>query len=161
MCRAIIVLLILLSAPASCFSNTIEGIVTHVSDGDTIHVSIGKKILKVRLYGIDAPERKQRGGYEASMFVKDFILHEQVTLKIKDVDRYKRQVAIVTLPSGEELQDIILQAGHAWVYPRYCKDARCESWGTMEQHAKNEKRGLWKSKAVPPWIWRKTHGGSS
>jgi len=132
-----------------------KGVVLRVSDGDTIRVRTGKEEVKIRLYGIDAPESTQEGGAEATEFLKDLLLSEQVEFYTLDVDRYERQVAIVVLPNGKIVQDILLQTGLVWVYTKYCKVERCSDWKRMEKQAKNKKIGIWAANPVPPWDWRK------
>ena len=130
--------------------------VLRVSDGDTIRVRIGHEEVRVRLYGIDAPESKQSGGGEATDFLTELLLTENITLYTHDIDRYGRQVAIVVLPDGTIVQDKLLQAGLVWVYPQYCKVDRCKDWKRMEKQAKANRVGLWfDNSAVPPWEWRK------
>jgi len=131
------------------------GVVLRVSDGDTIRVRVGNKEEKIRLYGIDAPETRQEGGVEAKNFLEDLLLSEQVTFYTLDVDRYERQVAIVALPSGKIVQDILLQQGLVWVYTKYCKIAKCTDWKRLEKQAKNTRKGVWATNPVPPWEWRK------
>lgn len=90
---------------------TIEGTVTKVSDGDTIHVTDGYGTkVKVRFYGIDAPEteksNKKTGrvskpgqpfGEEAFNALRGKIFRKRVRLEITEIDKYKRSVAIVWL----------------------------------------------------------------
>ena len=133
-----------------------SGTVLRVSDGDTIRVRVDKEEIKVRLYGIDAPESKQPGGREATEFLKDLLLSENVTLYTFDVDRYGREVAIVVLPDGSIVQDQLLKAGLVWVYTKYCKVDKCKDWKRLEKQAKANQAGLWMDdSAVPPWEWRK------
>ena len=149
-------LLLFLLFPSLSLAAPIPGIVLRVVDGDTVSVRVDKEEVRVRLYGIDAPERKQPGGPEAQAFVEDLILTERVTLEQQGKpDRYGRLVAIIVLPDGSILQDKIVQAGHAWVYPQYCKAARCVRWQEMQDEAKRERRGLWGMDARPPWEWRR------
>jgi micrococcal nuclease len=90
---------------------TIEGIVTKISDGDTIHVKddLGSK-LKIRLYGIDAPEteksNKKTGhvskagqpfGEEAWKALEEKIYRKRVKVEIMDIDQYKRMVSVIWL----------------------------------------------------------------
>ena len=137
--------------------------VVEVADGNTITVEprLGGNRVKVRLYGIAAPELRQPHGQAARRCVINAVLYKQVDVQPtqQDKDRYGRLIAVVALPDGTILQEMLLQAGLAWVYPQYCKD--CAEWEAMQAEAKAQKRGLWarkgvEGKAVPPWEWRKT-----
>lgn len=109
--------------------------------------------VKVRLHGIDAPERKQPYGAEAVSFLTLIALNEPVDIMETDIDRYGNTVAIVILDnSGVVLQEALLRAGYAWFYEQDCKS--CEYWRSLEQDAKENKRGLWAGEAMEPWEWR-------
>ena len=130
--------------------------VVSVVDGDTLDVqsSITEERMRVRLYGIDAPERRQEYGPEARNFVNEVVFHAQVEIENINMYRYGRVVAIVTLSDGETLQAALLRAGLAWVWPRYCPD--CVDWEALQKDARTEKRGLWGGIApIPPWEWRR------
>lgn len=133
-----------------------EGVVLRVSDGDTLLVRVEGKEIKVRVYGIDAPEKKQAGGEAAKEFLEEMLLTQRVKLNVIDTDRYGRSVAIIRLPDGVTIQSKLLQAGHAWVYPQYCKREECKAWKDEEQAARSSRVGLWMDKnPTPPWEWRK------
>lgn len=130
--------------------------VVAVTDGDTITVepATGGKRVKVRLYGIDSPESRQPYGQAAKSAVIDTALYKAVDIQTRDKDRYGRIVAIVGTPGGDTLQEILLDAGLAWVYPQYCRG--CSGWYALEEGAKEARRGLWRDgNPVPPWVWRR------
>ena len=133
--------------------------VLRVSDGDTILVRVGKEEIKVRLYGIDAPESKQPGGPEATAFLEDLLLTKKVIIKTLDVDKYGREVAEMSTIDGcilTSVQQEMLKKGLVWVYTKYCKADFCGRWKEIEQQARAEGVGLWKDgEAVEPWVWRK------
>lgn len=141
---------------STCFAHAWQARVVSVADGDTITVEpvVGGERVKVRLHGIDAPEKKQAGGEAARGFVFDAALYKNVEISEQGKpDRYGRAIAIVYLPSGQSLQAELLKNGHAWVYPRYCK--KCTDWEALQDAARKNKRGLWGDEnAVPPWEWR-------
>lgn len=114
-----------------------------VADGDTITVEplAGDEQIKVRLHGIDAPERKQPTGEAARGFVFEIALYKTVEVEEKNVDRYGRLVAVIWLPSGESLQALLLENGLAWVCPRYCRN--CREWEQLQHAAQQNRRGLW------------------
>ena len=138
--------------------------VVDVADGDTITVEprLGGNRVKIRLHGIDAPKLRQPHGQAARRFVINAVLYKLVNVQPtpQGKDRYGRTIAIVDVPGVGILQEMLLQAGLAWVYPQYCKD--CKEWEAMQAEAKAQQRGLWarkgvEGKAVPPWEWRKAH----
>ncbi len=129
-----------------------------VMDGDTITVEPDKggERVKVRLHGIDAPEARQPYGRAAKDFVIKAVLFRSVELQESPQkrDRYGRTVAVVLLPGGESLQAVLLRAGLAWVWPRYC--VNCAAWQAAQDEARLAGRGLWAQTApVPPWEWRR------
>ncbi len=133
--------------------------VVGISDGDTIkvlrvHPDGHKEQVKIRLYGIDCPEKGQAWGKRAKQFTAKLAAGKTVTLIVRDKDRYGRLVADVILPDGCCLNHEIVRAGFAWWYRKYArKDAVLER---LEKEAWVDRRGLWVDKnPVPPWEWRK------
>jgi len=128
--------------------------VTGVTEGDIIRVNHGGKETKIRLWGIDCPEMNQTFGPQAKKFTGDLTAGQTVTLKVLEVDRFKRQVAFVILPDGRNLNHEILKAGFGWWFVRYAKDEKVLE--QLESEAKTAKRGLWAQPyPTPPWEHRK------
>lgn len=154
--------LVLVLAPAVA-AEAWTGRVVHVSDGDTIHVEPvqGGQRVKVRLYGIDCPEKNQPFGSLATAYVFDVALYKRVEVEAKDTDRYGRTVAVIVMPDGSYLQDGLVRNGFAWVYARYCRDKGLKArWSALEKEAVEQRRGLWKEigtkcPPVAPWQWRR------
>ena len=125
-------------------------------DGDTIDVEPfeGGQRVRVRLHGIDAPEKNQAGGELAKGFVFGFLYQNvDVAEQDKSPDKYGRVVVIIHFYNGDTLQAVILRAGFAWVWPRYCKN--CQSWLDLQEDARIFRRGLWStSNPTAPWQWR-------
>ena len=134
-----------------------QGLCVGVSDGDTITVlKDGKTPIKIRLYGIDTPEKKQAFGMKAKLYTSGLVFQQIVMVQTIDIDRYNREVAIITLPDSSLLQTRILESGMAWVYTKYCSAEFRSEWQALEENSKNKKMGLWQDKdAMPPWQWRK------
>lgn len=133
-----------------------QGRVVAVADGDTLTVEpvAGGDRVKVRLWGVDAPESKQPFGQTAKGYVSNATLFKAVTVVPVERDRYGRTVAVVTLSDESVLQERLLRAGLAWVYTQYCQN--CGDWKRLERQAVKEKKGLWAGDGpVPPWKWRK------
>ena len=108
------------SAPAQV-GEVFTSSVTRVADGDTITVTRAGDAVRIRLDGIDTPETNQPFGREASAFLSARVLHQHVTVTVKDVDRYGRFVSRVSV-GGEDLSLALVAAGLAWHYVRYSDD---------------------------------------
>jgi len=148
---------------------TIEGIVTKVSDGDTIHVKddLGSK-LKIRLYGIDAPEteksNKKTGhvskagqpyGEEAWKALDEKIYRKRVKVEIMDIDQYKRMVAVIWL-DGKNINQQTVAEGYAWAYRQYLDRPHASEYIQAEEQARAKRLGLWQqNNPQPPWEFRK------
>lgn len=132
--------------------------VTGVQEGDILRVEQDGKQKKIRLWGIDCPEINQKFGSNAKKFTSDLALGKTVTLKVLEMDAYKRQVAFVILPDGRNLNHELVKAGMAWWFVRYAaKDAELEQ---LEGAAKKSKAGLWAEETpTPPWEHRKHQRG--
>ncbi len=128
--------------------------VIHIADGDTITVlNDTNEKIKIRLNGIDCPEKAQAYGNKAKQFTKDLVQGEMVTIKAYDTDRYGRTIGDVIMEDGRNLNQEIVKAGFAWWYFKYSDD---RALGQLELDAKLAHIGLWKAKnPVPPWVFRK------
>ncbi len=136
-----------------------KGEVVAVADGDTITVDHNGKRVKVRLYGIDTPERSQYFGQNAKTFTSSQIMGKTVEVQEFDTDRYGRTVALVSV-GDLVLNRHLIEYGYAWVYDQYCKHEFCLDWKNLESLARQKKRGLWKNPgAVAPWDYRR--GGTA
>ena len=135
------------------------GRVVGVTDGDTITVLVNKDEHKVRLQGIDAPERKQDFGTKAKQFASDLVFDKDVRVEVVDRDRYGRDVGIVHLADGRILNQELVKAGMAWWYEEYApKD---DTLNALQTAAKRDRRGLWRdADPVPPWEFRKRKRGA-
>ena len=80
-------------ATATLYAEDFTGNVVGISDGDTIRVMHNGAAERIRLWGIDCPESKQPFGTRAKQFTGDLAFEQTVTVRVRDVDRYKRTVA--------------------------------------------------------------------
>ena len=135
-------------------AESITGKVVSVADGDTITVLEDRTQIKVRLHGIDAPEKAQDFGTVSRTFTSDQCFGEEVTVEVTDTDRYGRKVGIVRLADGRVLNHLLVEAGLAHWYEAYApKDATLKR---LQEEAKAAKRGLWsRPDAEAPWEFRK------
>ena len=122
-----------------------------ITDGDTITVLDSKKQeIKVRLWGIDAPEKKQSFGVNAKSSLSFKTFGKYVVLEVKSKDRYGRTVANVYV-GNRWINKELVEDGMAWYYRQYAKSPELEQ---AEHQARSAKRGLWSQQAVPPWEYR-------
>lgn len=149
--RVITVLLVFSFADgrAQSFSGRVVG----VADGDTVDVLRDNRAVRVRLHGIDCPERGQAFGRQAHQYTSKLVFGRTVTVHVRDMDRYGRFVADVLLPDGSSLNRELVRAGLAWHYVRYSTD---KTLARLESEARASRRGLWAdARPVPPWEFRK------
>ena len=131
-----------------------QGKVVGISDGDTITVLHNNTGEKVRLYGIDTPEKRQDFGNKAKQFTSNMVFGKTVEVESVTKDRYGRTVGLVYI-NGQCLNEELVRAGFAWVYIQYCKKNICADWRHLEAAAKANKAGLWsRSNPIPPWEFR-------
>ena len=130
-----------------------------VADGDTITVLDAEKTQhKIRLQGIDAPEKAQAFGAKSKQALYEMVHGKTVQVSFEKSDNYGRILGKVLLDG----QDICLQqikAGLAWHYKKYQNQqplADRDAYSASETAAKNEKLGLWSDpRPVAPWDFRK------
>lgn len=132
-----------------------SGKVVGVAGGDTITVLRGKEQVRIRLYGIDTPEKGQASGNKASQFTSKMVYGKVVEVEVVDTDRYGLTVALVAV-NKQILNEELLKAGYAWVYYQYCHEMICHAWADYQFAAKLDKRGLWSEPSpIPPWEFRR------
>ena len=150
----ILIGLVTLMSTGFAVGESFTGKVVNVTDGDTVVVlRVGNIQEKIRLAEIDCPEKSQAFGQRAKQFTLDQAAQKNVTVEVRDHDRYGRTVGEVYLPDGKSLNRELVRNGYAWWYRRYSKD---ESLGELEAQARTARRGLWSDPAaVAPWDWRK------
>ena len=128
----------------------LSGKVVSIHDGDTITVLQGKQQVKVRLFGIDAPELKQPYGKKSKRFLANLIAGEVVEVEENGKDRYKRTIGTIYL-NDKDINAQMVENGYAWAYRKFSK-----KYTPQESKAKSQKLGLWRDKEpAPPWEWRK------
>ncbi|MCL2459671.1 MAG: thermonuclease family protein [Desulfobulbus sp.] len=132
--------------------------ITRVVDGDTVAARIdgqGQEI-RIRLYGIDAPEKRQAYGQQATQALQSLTSGRKAEMEAMDKDRYGRTVAMIRTDKGKDVNGEMVASGMAWVYPRYCRASVCGRWEMLERSARAAKFGLWRDKnPIAPWEWRR------
>lgn len=152
--RNVSLLFLMLALALNISAQTIKGKVVGISDGDTITIldSLHHKI-KIRLYGIDCPEKGQDFGAAAKKFTSDKCFSKVVHVQTKGKDKYGRTLGVVMLPDRNELNLLLLQNGLAWHYKAFDKSKK---YADAELAARQHKSGLWIVKSpVAPWDFRK------
>lgn len=130
-----------------------------VKDGDTIEILKDGKPLRVRLLGVDAPEKNQDYGTVARQYTADLSFGKRVNLIVDGQDRYGRTIGTILLPDGRSLNHELVRRGYAWHYKAYSHD---ETLAQLEQEARQNRRGLWeKPHPTPPWEFRKSRRAAS
>jgi micrococcal nuclease len=138
-------------------ARSFEGVVTHVTDGDSLWVrpAAGGPPRDIRLQGIDAPEICQEFGTQARDALTARVLHRRVHVESRARDIYQRTLARVSV-DGQDLGAWMVGTGHAWSY-RFHRQSG--PYAAQEMHARNERRGLWAhAGALEPRAFRKRHG---
>ena len=130
-----------------------EAKVIRILDGDTIEVLKDGSPLRVRLHGIDCPERKQDFGSVARQFTGAKTFGRMVEIVPTDTDKYGRTVAKVYV-DGQYLNLMLLAEGLAWWFKKYAPND--DDLAQAEQEARKLKKGLWSHpNPMPPWDFRR------
>lgn len=135
-------------------SADISGRIVRVLDGDTVEVlETDNRLTRVRLAGIDAPEKSQPFGQRSRQELSSLVAQRTVTVTGEDTDRYGRLLGTVWL--GEtDVNAGQIRKGLAWAYRYHGKPARAD-YALLEAEARQHAIGLW---SVPgqtePWRWR-------
>jgi endonuclease YncB( thermonuclease family) len=160
-CLILLVLLVTLDIlgnawliPTLVYAADYTGRVVGVLDGDTLEVLHDQHPERIRLNGIDCPEKRQAYGQKAKHAVSALVFEKEVTLHTHGLDKYRRTIADVLLSDGTNVNQELVKEGWCWWYRKYAPlDAELEK---LEQGARKAKKGLWADpQPVPPWEWRK------
>lgn len=146
--------IVFLATPPLGSSADFPGPVVSVLDGDTIEVLHNTHPERIRLHGIDCPEKGQAYGKKAKQATAALVFGKQVTLQTRGKDKYKRTLAEVILPDGTNVNHTLVKDGWCWWYGKYAPgDLTLEG---LEKDAREAKKGLWADlHSEPPWEWRK------
>ncbi len=138
-------------------STTFEAKVVKIVDGDTITaLDAQNTTIKIRMYGIDAPESKQAFGQKAKQALTTAIATKIVTVIDHGTDIYGRMLGTIWL-DGYDINASMVDSGYAWVY-RFEDNAIVPGYIKYESAAQKEAKGLWAdTNPVPPWQWRQAN----
>jgi micrococcal nuclease len=132
-------------------SQSYNGSIIRVIDGDTYVFQTEEGSFIVRMQGTDAPENNQPFSKESADFLKEYLNKDAVT-KINGTDRYKRRLGTLYV-NGQDINLLTIKNACAWHFKRYSSD---QQYAEAEEYARKNKIGLWRlPNPVPPWNWRK------
>lgn len=143
---------------SGCWAAELTGRVVGVIDGDTIDLlTPEKRLVRVRLAGIDAPERSQAFGTVSKQALSDLIFSREVTVNWRKKDRYGRVVGKVLL-NGVDTDLKMLELGLAWHYKQHAREQSVvdrKLYAAAEDSARARRAGLWRdAEPVPPSSFR-------
>lgn len=149
----LLLLCVLALAPGAWSSSlrTVEGVVTKVVDGDTIHVRVGDRLEKVRYIGVNTPEvhhptrGQEPGGREASEVNRGLVAGRQVRLEldVQERDRYGRLLAYVWV-AGTMINAELVSRGYAQVMTVPPNVRYQQLFLRLQRDAREAGRGLWR-----------------
>jgi micrococcal nuclease len=155
-----VILCLLVLVPAGMAAN-FEGKVIGVLDGDTIEVLHEKKTQRIRLYGIDCPEKWQSFGEKAKQATSSLLFGKDVRIETHGRDKHRRTLG--TVFQGEvNVNQTLVREGWCWWFSKYSKYVpKDQVLKQFEQEAKDAKKGLWADpNPVPPWLYRRLDAGA-
>lgn len=149
-----LIISILLVLPTLLSAQVLSGKIVKIADGDTFTLLVNNHDqVKVRLDGIDAPEKKQAFGNKAKQYLSSMIWGTPVTVKVLKKDRYGRSIGKVSTSRFKDVNLEMIKAGYAWHYKEYNDD---KTYASAEVSARKNKKGLWQDKnPVKPQDFRK------
>lgn len=133
-----------------------EAVVSRVIDGDTVWLQTPQRArIKARLYGIDAPERCQRGGAQARLTLSQWLLKRRVQVSWMGSDSWGRELVRLNL-DGQDVGQRMVAQGWAWAYRWRGQISDYQAW---EHEARQAQRGVFaQPAALHPSAFRRLHG---
>lgn len=129
-----------------------------ITDGDTLTLLVDQQPRKIRVVGIDAPERRQPFGERSKQNLAALAFHKNAVAECPKKDRYKRDLCKVFV-DGQDVGLKQITDGMAWWYRKYAHEQALTdrtAYERAEVMAREARVGLWvDAKPVPPWEWRK------
>ena len=140
--------------PLLLSAQILKGKAVKITDGDTFTLLVdGHEQVKIRIDGIDAPEKGQAFGNRAKEQLSGMIWGEELTVRVMKTDKYGRSIGKVSTPSVVDVGLEMINAGYAWQYREYNKE---KSYEDAEILARRNRNGLWLDKnPIKPQDFRK------
>lgn len=153
------ILLLLVGTFSTTNAATLVGHVVGVTDGDTITLlDASQTQYKIRLAGIDAPEKKQAFGNASKKALSDLVFDQVVSVKWDKQDRYGRIVGKVLIKNFD-VNLAQVKRGYAWFYKKYQNELEQQDrldYLHAQDTAEEQRLGLWvDNEPIPPWEYRK------
>ncbi|NTV69874.1 MAG: thermonuclease family protein [Azonexaceae bacterium] len=163
--QSLTVFLLAISLSQPPMADTLHGRVVGVSDGDTITVLDASNVqFKVRLAGIDAPEKSQAFGNRSKENLSNAVFGKAVDVDWSKTDKYGRTVGKVVVGSLDA-NLAQLRNGFAWHYKKYEKEQSASDraiYAKAESEARAGRIGLWQdANPIPPWDFRHSTGDAA
>ena len=141
-------------------ADTLTGRVVGIADGDTLTLlDANNNQHKIRLSGIDSPEKGQPFGQACKKSLSDLAYDRAVAIESSKLDRYGRVIGKV-LVNGQDVNLEQVRRGCGWHYKKYQNEQSLDdrlSYNAAEEFARAGRVGLWiDNESMPPWEWRKT-----
>ena len=140
--------------PLLLSAQLLKGKAVKITDGDTFTLLVdGHEQVRIRIDGIDAPEKGQAFGNRAKEYLSGMIWGEELTVYVTKIDRYGRSIGKVSTPSVVDVGLQMIKGGYAWQYRDYNKE---KSYEDAEILARRNRNGLWQDKnPIRPQDFRK------
>jgi len=139
-------------------ADQLRGYVVSVADGDTLTLLVDRQQHRVRIAGIDAPEKAQPFGAKSQTNLDHLAFNKDAIADCPKKDRYGRWVCKVTV-NGVDVGLQQVADGMAWWYRKYANEQSPQDRTTYEQAesmAQLKRYGLWAdTNPIPPWEWRR------
>lgn len=152
-------LALLVAASGFVSADTMTGRVVGVVDGDTVDIlTADREQVRIRLAGIDAPEKAQPYGQRSKQKMSDLVFDKNAEVDFTKRDRYGRIIGKVMV-NGRDASLGLLDAGLAWHYKKYAGEQSASdraAYANAEDAARSAKVGLWGGELpTAPWDWRR------
>lgn len=160
----VLILTALVLLTTATHAETLTGRVVGIADGDTLTLLDASKAQhKIRLAGIDSPEKGQAFGQHCKKSLSDLAYDRAATVESTKLDRYGRVIGKV-LVDGQDVNLEQVRRGCGWHYKKYQNEQSLDdrlSYNSAEGSARANKVGLWAdNNPMPPWDWRKARRNS-
>lgn len=154
----VVIAIALMLMTSATNAGALTGHVVGITDGDTLTLLVDRQQYKIRIAGIDAPERHQAWGDKSKLNISRLAFSKTAIADCPKVDRWGRQICKVTV-NGVDIGLEQVKDGMAWWYRKYAKEQSAEDqpiYENAELMAQLRRLGLWgETNPMPPWDFRR------